>query len=224
MSRFRKLVEDIINRELLNADDAIKANKFATPIITDFFRQLEKLLRNHGISHNSQFTLDVKGIIITFIIGTVRGNAGAFNPVSKQIRIILHEFSQLANFKEIDERLRHELGHYYDNVIANKGLKKTYGDVKAVQADMKNYVKSDVETSTFYTGICNFAYMKILETLQNGGSQDIYTLFDKVFYDLWNTNDYSLRSIINFYEDEDKAILYDKAKEYIIKVFGGSDV
>ena len=224
MSRFRKLVEDIINKGLLNVDDAIQANEFATEILRDFFRQYNTFIRQLILNANDSITLNINGIIINLVIdGTYYG---AFNSRTKEIT--LHFIGPLGLLKIdlIEDRLRHELIHYYDDVIMKKALNKNYKNIDDIHKNPEAYTKSDIEVSAFYPGICAFVYRMILYYLKqasvnNWKKQSLEVYVKEALNSLQQIKANPLNIYIRYYNNKEKSILYNNIYKYISKVLPG---
>lgn len=234
MSRFRKLIEDIINRELLNADDAIKANEFATEVLREFFNKLDRIVFNQLHNIGSEIVFDIKAPnshnILTFhlFIGAPV-DYGKYNRRDGHIVILLQDFYSLLYTDYIADRVRHEVIHYYDDFIAQRGLIKTYGDLNDIKANPGRYVRSDNEVSAYYTGACNFVYRNILYYLQYDHklgltSKSFLDNYNRAFNRICSEPTQPLNSAFRYYTQEEKEILYNAIKEYVLKVMEKENV
>lgn len=228
MSRFRKLVEDIINRELLNADDAIKANKFATEVLREFFNKLDHIVFNQLHNIDSEIVFDIKAPnsqnILTFhlFIGTPV-DYSKYNRIDGHIVILLQDFYSLLYTDHIADRVRHEVVHYYDDFIAKKGLIKTYSDLNNIKANPGRYVRSDNEVSAYYTGACDFVHRFVINAIkydhQNKLPRRANEEYSYVAFNILCNNRFQpLNTAFQRYTQEEKDILYNAILEYIKKV------
>ena len=224
MSRFRKLVEDIINRELLNADDAIEANKFATPIITDFFGLIKNNIKQIFSDKTASFTIEIGDIVINVILVPNSKPRGAFSQTTYEINIHIPYFEVLLDIDYFTYLLRHELMHYYDYVIVKRNLAKKYTTLADVEKDPRLYSTSDVELSAIYAVCCEYvakavkAIIGMNQTLSN--DMQVSVIVKYLFRKMLNDEKFSQHWILNTYTKEEKDILYNKILDYICKVIG----
>ena len=218
MSKFRKIVEDI-RAELLNVDDAIKANEFANQIIPQFLEQVNIFIQKNLFNEQIYLTITVSNIVIEVIPTMLKHNINSYDTVTKKIYLRLETLYALLEIDTISQLLHHELIHYYDDVIALKGLKKTYGSPEDVLHNYKAYATSDVEVSAVYPTVC--AYIENMLKNAKAAAPDLYNMskeFDLLYSNIFEDTKYPQYSLLHEYNLFDRKILYNAVKKYILKV------
>ena len=227
MSKFRKIVEDI-RAELLNVDDAIKANEFATEILNDLLSHRKNILRvilNKLSDQEVIIEYELNNILYRFIYAPHLEPLGGYDPNTHTISLRVPSFELLLDDELFCDLLRHELLHYYDNVILAHPLIRTY---KSPDENKREYYNSEAELTTYYRAMLDYVYkaisvvLKIYAKYNNFDKNDlIKQSFEELWYNMCNKVTYSFYEFLDNISDADKMLLKDHLYRAVKAYFNG---